>query len=263
MRWLLPALLLPLLAAACTSGGETRDGLYLALGDSLSAGVGASDPSATAFVPLVRESLGQGVELLNLGHSGDTSQQLLTHGHLDRAVAEIQERNGDADPDNDVRLITLEIGGNDLLGLFFSLVLGGTCPSLQASLEREECRQRLSDTLADYEPNLSTALDRLREAAPGVPLALLTLSNPFSGSTPLFAKLADLALEGMPDTPFPQGLNDIIRAQARERGLILVDLYPLFQGRADQLIAGDMIHPNDQGYRVMAEAVIEALESLP
>ena len=38
-----------------------------------------------------------------------------------------------------------------------------------------------------------------------------------------------------------------------------MDLYPLFEGKAGQLISQDSIHPNDEGYRVIAEAVIQAL----
>ncbi len=159
MRWLFAPLLLPLaLAAACSSGGASDGGIYIALGDSLSEGVGASDRTATAFVPLVHQSLGEGFELLNLGHSGDTSQEILDHGHLDEASAEIEQRNGDEDLDNDVKLVTLEIGGNDLLGLFFDLVLTATCSNLEVSLGTPECVDALDATLRDYEPNLKTAL---------------------------------------------------------------------------------------------------------
>lgn len=238
--------------------------MYIALGDSLSAGVGASDPAATAFVPLLHQRLGEGFELLNLGHSGDTSQQLLDHGHLEQAIAEIQARNGDDDPDNDVRLVTLEIGGNDLLDLFFELILSGTCPSLQVSLEKPECVDALDTTLREYGPNLESALSRLQEADPDVPIVLITLYNLFSGSVvPVFAELAELSMEGIPDTSFPEGMNDIMRAQVEGSDVILVDIYPLFEGRAPELIASDFIHPNDEGYRVIAEAIIDALGDGP
>jgi lysophospholipase L1-like esterase len=85
--------------------------------------VGASDRDATSFVPLVHEGLGEGVELLNLGHSGDTSDEFITHGHLSEALTQVEQRNGDGDPDEDVKLVTLDIGGNDLLDLYFSVGL--------------------------------------------------------------------------------------------------------------------------------------------
>lgn len=234
--------------------------MYIALGDSLSAGVGATDPTATAFVPLVHESLGPGYELLNLGHSGDTSQKLLDHGHLEQAVNEITRRHSDSDPNNDVKLVTLEIGGNDLLALNISLVVSGTCPDLQAALQKRECREPLSQAVQRFEPNLSTILARLREADPQVPIVLMTLYNPASGRLSILSQLAELVLEGQSNTPFPEGINDIIRTEGQEEGVILVDLYPLFEGKASELISQDSIHPNDEGYRVMAEAVIHAIE---
>ena len=258
-------------AVACSSGGSgagdgpAANGIYVALGDSLSEGVGASDQTATAFVPLVHDGLGEGWELVNLGEAGDTSAQLIGHGHLDEAIALIEAGKSDDDPDNDVNLVTLEIGGNDLLNLFFDLVLPGRCPSLAESLERPECVSELRGALDGFGPNLEQTLDRLIEADPELRIVVMTLYNPFSGDTglagvPTISDMAEMALEGLPDTPFPTGLNDIIRDEAAERGLPLVDWWPLFQDKAGEYIAQDYIHPNDAGYRVMADAVLAAVE---
>lgn len=262
MRWLLPALLLLVALTACCSGAGVDSGTYIALGDSLSVGVGASQPSATAFVPQVQQSLGEAFHLINLAHSGDTSQELLDHGHLDEAIAETQQRNGDGDGDNDVKLITLTLGGNDLLDLFFSLILDGACADLGAVLQKPECLNPLGTTFQRFESNLNSALAQLQQADPQVAVIVITLYNPFSASIPLVDEVGDFALEGLPSTPFPEGINDIIRVQAHEHNAILVDLYPLFQGRADELVSSDQIHPNDAGYRVIAEAVIAAIEDV-
>ena len=256
------ALLFLLLAAvACNDDAGSGDRwLYLALGDSLSEGVGASDPNGTGFVPLVHDSL-DGFELMNLGHSGDTSTDLIEHGHLDRAIDEIEGRNGDENAANDVRLVTLEIGGNDLLRIYFSLVQTRVCPDVATALEKQVCVDALRSALDGFGPNLEAALDRLHEADAALPIVLLTLYNPF-GHLPE-GKLGALSLEGRPDTPFPEGLNDIIRSVAEGRdSLSVVDLYPLFEGRSEDLIAGDVIHPNDAGYEVMADAVIAATRGL-
>jgi lysophospholipase L1-like esterase len=234
--------------------------LYLALGDSLSAGVGASGFSAeNAFVGLVHEELGPEFALLNLGIAGDDSRQLIEEGPLDRAVAEIEQRNNDDDPDNDVEVVTLEIGGNDLLDLFFELVLPGRCPSVAEGLETPECVDALRETLDAYGPNLDLILDRLREADTELNIFLMTLYNPFSGASAVLDELGELTLEGDLDTPFPEGLQDIIRRQAEENEVHLVEVYPLFEGKAREYIAADTIHPNDTGYRVMADAVIAEL----
>ena len=250
-----------LFATACRAESKSDSGTYIALGDSLSEGVGASEPAATAFVPLVQQGLGERFQLINLGHSGDTSQDLLDHGHLDQAVSEIDRRETDGDPDNDVKLITLEVGGDDLLDLFSSLTLAGTCPDLRTAIQKPECLNPLNAAFQRYEPNLMSVLTSLQQAAPDATIIVMTLYNPFSG-TPIVAELADLALEGLPNTPLREGMNDIIRVQAQERGAVLVDLYPLFQESAEDLIADDRVHPNDAGYRVMAEAVLEAVEDV-
>ncbi|MBF8286651.1 MAG: hypothetical protein HW393_465, partial [Dehalococcoidia bacterium] len=66
MRWLsAAALIVALLAAACGRGGESAPppaglsgpGAYIALGDSLSEGVGASARGESDFVSRVRDSL--------------------------------------------------------------------------------------------------------------------------------------------------------------------------------------------------------------
>ena len=265
-RLFFAALLFASLAAACGRGGESAPpegvsgpGAYIALGDSLSEGVGASVRGESDFVSLVRDGLPVEFELLNLGESGDTSADLIGHGHLDTAVNEMKQRRGDDDPDNDVKLVTLEIGGNDLLNIFFDLVLPGTCPSLKEALDKPACVGALRDALDRFRPNLAEAIDHLQEADPDLPIALMTLYNPFSGGLTPIDEMAELALEGSPDTPFPDGLNDMIRAEGQAQGVILVDWYPLFEGKAGQYIYGDLIHPNDEGYRVMAGAVLDAV----
>jgi lysophospholipase L1-like esterase len=234
--------------------------LYIALGDSLSEGVGASDEETTGFVPLVHAALGGNVGLLNLGHSGDDSEELIQHGHLHAAIAEIGGRNGDSDPGNDVVLVTLEIGGNDLLDLYFDLVAPGTCPNVAESLEKAVCVDAFRGTLDTYVPNLRDTVQRLRDADADLRIVLLTLYNPFSGSAlTAFEPIGDLALEGTQGTSFPEGFNDLMRVQAQASGLVLADVYPLFAGKALEYVALDLIHPNDAGYRVMADAVLAAI----
>ena len=251
---------LALLMTACGSSAETKrlTGVYLALGDSLSEGIGASDAEETSFVALVHEGLGPNIQLMNLGVAGDTSQDLIDQ-QLDRATEEIATRNSDADPDNDVAVVTLEIGGNDLLEIFFDLVLPGTCPNVEDGLKNPECVQQVRETLDTYGPNLDEILTRLREADPDVPIYLLTLYNPFSGGVAMLDDLVELALEGRQDTPFPEGLHDIVREQADAHDAHLVELGPQFEGKSREYIATDLIHPNDTGYRVMADAVLKEM----
>ncbi len=256
------ALLATLLAAACSSGtdGKRLEGLYIALGDSLSEGSGASNAEKTAFVALVHAGLGPGVELLNLGIAGNTSEDLISSGPLDRAIAKILEREQDGVAGNEVTIVTLEIGGNDLLSLFFELVITGVCPSVERGLQKPQCVDELSAVMHEYEANLETALDRLDETGADFDLFLMTLYNPFSGKARLIDELIELSLEGMGGTPFEKGLHDIVRDQAEAHGAHLVDIYPLFDGKGFDYIASDSIHPNDEGYRAIADALLSAID---
>jgi lysophospholipase L1-like esterase len=266
MRRPLAAALLTLVLAACGRGGESAPpegvsgpGAYIALGDSLSEGVGASARGQSDFVSLVVNRLPGAFELLNLGESGDTSFDLSGHGHLQQAVDGIERRREDDDPDNDVKLVTLEIGGNDLLNIYFSRVVTGACPALPDALAKPECVKGLRDALDNFRPIFAGAIEALQEADAEVQLIVMTLYDPFSGGLQTISELADLALEGKEGTPFPEGLNDIIREEAAKSGVTLVDWYPLFEGKAGEYISFDYIHPNDEGYRVMAEAVLDAV----
>jgi len=242
--------------------GRISGRLYIALGDSLSAGVGASgfDPKK-GFVGLVHDALPPDFALLDLGVAGYDSSGLIQKGELERATAEIKDRNNDSNPDNDVRAVTIEIGGNDLLDIFFNYVLPGQCPNVEEGLKKPECVALLRNALDLYESNLDKILTTLQQAGPNVDIFLMTLYNPFSGGSPTLDELGELSLEGRADTPFPEGLQDIIRRQAQAHGVHLVEVYPLFEGKAHEYISADTIHPNDTGYRVMADAVIAEMRT--
>ena len=91
------------------NGGEkAQGGLYLALGDSIAAGSGALDAKAMSYVGLVKNVLSQyfnDVELRNLAVGGHTTQEL-----IDQQLAPTV----DALRNEDVMLVTITIGGNDL-----------------------------------------------------------------------------------------------------------------------------------------------------
>jgi lysophospholipase L1-like esterase len=120
----------------------------------------------------------------------------------------------------------------------------------------------LEDALALYRPNLREILARIRAADPDVPIFLMTLYNPFSGGSSTIDQLGELALEGDPGTPFPEGMNDIIRAEGASAGAVVVDWHPLFRPSSRGLIAMDLIHPNDAGYQLMATAIVDAARPL-
>jgi lysophospholipase L1-like esterase len=89
----------------------------------------------------------------------------------------------------------------------------------------------------------------------------MTLYNPFSGGSYNLEQVGILALEGMEGTVFPEGLNDLVRKQTVGREDVhLVEWYQPFLGKQGEYVSLDFIHPNDTGYAVMAEIVLNAME---
>lgn len=223
--------------------------------------MGTGSTPGHSFVALLAQALGEGTQVLNLGHGGDTSGELMEHGHLEQALAEIRARDSDDRPDNDVRLVTITIGGNDMLDLFFNYVARGRCADRAAFLSSQECLGLFRVTLDSLERNLDTVLSLLREALPQAAIVLFTLYNPFSGRDPNVGPLGDLALEGEAGTPVPEGVNDVLKAVAQRHAVLVADVFPPFEGHGAELVSADGIHPNDRGYQVMADVALAVLAS--
>lgn len=267
-RWmmliLIPALLGVLANAACGGHGrapvpsaEAAGGgprlMYLALGDSLAVGVGASDRTQTGYVPLFHQSLrgelGEDLELRNLGVSGETSRSFLDRGQLDRAL-ETLRRNADDSRGNDVQVITLSIGGNDLLAL---VAPGGPCAPPVPALD-PSCLDPATRAIADYTANLTTILQSLRAAAgPDTRILVLTVMNPYSGTGAPVEAAGDVGV-GL--------LNQQITAVAGSAAVAasVGDVASAFAARGPELThlsdPRPDFHPNDAGYRVIADVLM-------
>ena len=242
-------------------------GTYLALGDSLAVGVGASRPSELGYVARLHRALrdvrpaGLGA-VHNLAVSGETSASMLAGGQLESAIGAIERANPP------VSLLTLDIGGNDLLGLLRT-------QACQIEPLGPACLGLLATTLERFEANLRMIVGRLRDALDrshaGAAVALMTYYNPFSGANPHFEAAADLALLGAdgqidcaPMARAARGTNDVIACVGREAGALVVDVHPAFIGRGLALtnIAMYDVHANDRGYAVIADAFADALRGV-
>jgi len=251
----------PIGAAALTAdppaGASTP--LYLALGDSLAVGVGASNPSSTGYVPLLLDYLrgalscdrGQSqlcpeLQLLNLGQAGGTTTSLL-QSQLPAALEALAARNGDDNPRNDVEVITVDIGGNDA-AVLNEICAGGITP---------QCVQGVQTTFGTIAQNLTTALAQLRTAAgPDTRIIVMTYFNSLIAcDLAALAPLVDVLLEG--GSGLNGGLNDLIRGTASVVGASVAETYGLL-GPGDLVGGSDCRHPVDSGYRIIADAFTAA-----
>jgi lysophospholipase L1-like esterase len=264
------ALLLPLGASEAAPPTDAAPAVYLSLGDSLGVGVGSTPfertgVAHTSYAEHLRHLLrGQphgGIDaFVNLARRGETTSTFLLDGQAVGAAQVI------AAP-SDVRVITLSLGGNDLLGL-----LSGPCADPLAPACEAAVAQALGTVSATYPRVLAALLQALAAGQDpgGAQLLALTVYNPFSGTGSRYEAPIDRVLLGVDlkldctaavANPLNAGLNDIIACTARAAGVTVVDLYPVFQDRGATLthIRANDIHPTDAGYAAIATALRQNL----
>lgn len=257
LAWLIAAVALPTRAAEPAT-------LYVALGDSVAWGDGASDPDTTGYVPLLADYFagtphGGAKESANLAVRGETTASFLA-GQLAAAMARI------GDPATDTRVITLSIGGNDLLDL-----LNDPSDPCVHDPSSATCQQLVATALGGVAERLPVILGSLAAALSGDPdggrIYVLTLYNPFGGTGSPYESAVDLALLGsdgridcaaLQTDPTAAGLNDVIACISQMVGATVVDGYTVIGDRALELThigdPGFNIHPNDAGYALIAKA---------
>jgi lysophospholipase L1-like esterase len=227
------------LAVASTAGasGAEQGGLYVALGDSLAAGYGASNVSKS-YVPLYYgylESNGSGVtDLLKLSLAGATSTDL-QDTKLGQAVTAINASS-------DTKAVTINMGFNDILR-------DPNCPTAIAST----CL--FVGSLRAILGALNTAL----AADPGdETFQVMEMYNPHIG-TPKASSTRQLLLgsDGKVDcsgTGAALGLNDLIHCISIEQGAKPIEVLPIFDAAGEAFLASDHLHPNDAGHLAIAKA---------
>lgn len=211
---------------------------YLALGDSVAAGIGAERPGVGGYAAVVAgylDRLSEGrVQRLNLAVPGETTSSLLGGDQLIWALRllDAAERNG-------VRVspITVTVGANDLL---------------RAGSDPDE-RALALETVAQ---NLGTLLARLEAAtrdAAGRPTADLVVTGYYDPTeTPN-------DVDGTDGWWLAELDRTLAEATARA-GARWVDVAAAFRGRERELTRYPAdIHPTDAGHLAIADAVWRAL----
>jgi lysophospholipase L1-like esterase len=237
---------------------------YLALGDSLAWGDGASTPANTAYVPLLADYFagiphGGAKQYANLAVRGETTSSFLA-GQVGAATAYI------GDETTDTRVVTLSVGGNDLLDL-----LNDPNDPCVADASSPTCQFLVGTALAHLAANYPTILGALAQSLATDPgdesIYVLTLYNPFGGTGSPFEAAVDAALLGsdlqidcsaLATNQAAVGLNDIVACISMAFGATVVDAFPVIGDQAPALThigePGFNIHPNDAGYALIARA---------
>jgi lysophospholipase L1-like esterase len=208
--------------------GERR---ILVIGDSLARGTGDETGKGFAVDVLQAYRRRGPAELTNLGVNGSESPEIRTLAES----ATVRARAAEAD------LILVSAGANDLSHA--ASAIGGEASATGLADAVSAARDR-------YVENLRGILRALREANPTAPILLVGLYDPFSGQA----------------GPGRLGSSVIVQwnALAAETALAfpnvaVVPTFDIFQGRTERL-AADRYHPNREGYRRIAERMLQ-LES--
>jgi lysophospholipase L1-like esterase len=201
--------------------------VVLVLGDSLSHGTG--DPTGRGYAGDVVSALRRRgpVESVNLAVAGAESSDLRS------LIESANVRSLAATAD----VILFSVGGNDL-----SHSLSGAGVPAQALSSVTDARSRFAG-------NLRTILAELRRANPSAPIRVVGLYQPFGGD----------GREARVGESVVLGWNSIIAETALGyANVTMVPVFDLFAGRPDRL-ASDRFHPNREGYRAIADRVIQTL----
>lgn len=246
--------LLPSASPVMTKTSETvkkQAFTYVAIGDSLTQGVGDTTNQG-GFVPLLAQSLTNEtdfeVKAINYGASGNTSSQILSR---------MQEKKEIGKDLKQARLMTLTVGGNDLR----KAVLEDT-----SNLDLD----RFDKPAKRYVKNLKQIIDLARKDNPDLPIYVVGIYNP------LYLNFPDLTDLQIVVDQWNQRTEQTLAAYKDVYFVPVNDLlYKGIDGKSgvteweqgketitnDALYDEDSFHPNNTGYEIMKEAVLERIHA--
>lgn len=226
---------------------------YLALGDSVAFGIGVPDPRGDGYPARVDAGLAGIEETRVFAVPGQTAAGFLEDriDDVERAIAELGDR---------VELVTVGLGANELLRIRRE-------PACAADRTSAACTETVHAAIAAAEAALDGVVARVQAAlaTAGADAQVLVLAYYNPDVDPIAAATV-VGTDGRVgcDTGEPApGLNDRIACVASQRDATLVDLHAAFLGREDELtnIGRRDVHPNADGYAVIAETILDVVES--
>lgn len=247
----------PAAPAAARLGLEPND-IYLALGDSLTTGTEApanndNKPGYPNYLrDLIQPTTPISYTLLGVPQGETSSRFLEAGGQLDDALAYIDQQRA---ANKRIGLITLSIGGNDIIDIF----RGGSLT--------------VTDTLALMETNLDTILSRLNEAAVvggerETQILLMNYYNAYPGETigPPFVILPPGQEPIVTDRDLPK-FNRMLAEVAARHCVPVVDIFSVIKGNEAEYLFTELplnqdYHPREAGHQAIAAAHQAALDQL-
>jgi lysophospholipase L1-like esterase len=200
------------------AGQETASWDYVALGDSLAAGVGAERGYVDRYAAHLRNDTGARVRISNLGVGGQTSSELLDALREDESMRRAIEG---------AEVVTFNIGLNDL-GHAGAAYEEGTC----GGEDGEDCLREAVEAIKDNWDAIATELLGLRSTGDTI------IRTPGLGYTPR----SEDDLEH-----YVSEVNRHIASTTRSKSVPYVEIPAGEIG-----MSPDGVHPNDAGYATIA-----------
>ncbi|SDJ33274.1 SGNH/GDSL hydrolase family protein [Salimicrobium halophilum] len=202
-----------------------------AMGDSLTQGVGDGTEKG-GYIGILEESINQNtetaaerVQIDNFGKRGNRTDQLLKRMEQE----EIKESIEQAD------LVLITIGANDVMKVVKDNV---------ASLDY----QQFVEAQSDYEANLRKIFTKTRELNPDADIYMLGVYNPFNQ---YFNHIPEL-------NQIMSDWNRISKQVMTEfTNISFIPIRDIFESTEEDLLWEDNFHPNELGYKRIAERVLE------
>lgn len=249
-------------AVPALAANDTVPGLPVAvgIGDSWTFGQGAADPATGGYfartsamletdldcLPAAGDAAAGGCKHLQSYNIARPAQPGLPGVTTDAVIDEqlpvvvplIEARNGDANPRNDVEVIYLSAGGNDVSGAVIQACI--VEPS-------EQCQAVVQERLTHVGANMDIILGALRSAAgPETPIVLVTYDNPIPycdlGGFPGAGELGGLLLAQ---------LDAVYRGVAQDYDVDVATTLGAL-GEGDWVGGADCLHPTDSGHAKVA-----------
>ncbi len=224
-------------ATAAAAPSEVR---YVALGDSIAVGTGADTSYVDEYAVWLEEEIGTEVIVTRVATDGWTTDDLLSELRGDDTV-----RTSVAD----AHVVTLNAGGNDLVGGLRQLG-DATC--------RRDVAECLDTAVADVEATWDELLAELVEVTNGDVAGVRAMDIPRPALLDGEGRVARALRERL------DIVNDHLATTTEDAGVPFVSVHEAFHGpdghrsaRADELLAVDGVHPSTAGHELIAEQLAE------
>ncbi|MFS1511256.1 GDSL-type esterase/lipase family protein [Chengkuizengella sp. SCS-71B] len=196
---------------------------YVAIGDSLTVGVGAPEGRgfASRYHTLLEQNLYKKVHFTNAGISGATSQDVLELITLDSIM---QQELKEAD------IITITVGGNDLLRaaeLYFT----------------DQEIKHMIEALKKFKKNMREIVSLIKKFKNDrLDHCMINITNLYNPKPQML------------DAQFVVNRFNNMIQRFHKGNIRVANAYQAYIGNEEQYLFSDQVHPNSKGYEVLANA---------